>query len=103
MSMGVLALVEVKTQAEAGTEDEPVFSDLLLVGWLIEQFFEMIVLAVFVAIITETPHGVLINCIADAAGEADLEGAAQADGIPEEPHHRIDRKPGAPECQRGIV
>ena len=95
--------VQVESKAEAGAEADPVFGDLLLVGWFVEELFEMIVFAVFVAVITQAPHGVQIYRVAYAAGDADLEDGAQVDGIPEEPHHGGDRKSGTPECEWGIV
>ena len=95
--------MQIKSQAEACAENEPMFGDLLLVAGFVEKLFEVIVFAVLVAVVAQAPFRVQIDGIACAAGNADLEGAAEADRIPEEAHHGVDRKPGAPECEGGIV
>ena len=64
--------MQIESQAEAGAEDEPVFGDLLLVAGFVEELFEMVIFAMYVAIITEAPLGVQINGIACAAGDTDL-------------------------------
>src|SRR5580692_606336 len=96
-------LPQVESQTKPCAQHEPVLGDFLLIAGFVDKLSEVIVSAVNVAIVAQPPFGVQIDGIACAAGDADLKDAAEANGMPEEAHHGVDRKPGATECQGGIV
>ena len=65
--------MEVEAEAQAGAEAESVFGDLPLIVGFVDQFPEVVVSAVLVAVIAEAPHGIHIDRVSYAAGDADLE------------------------------
>lgn len=76
-------LVEVKPDAKARAEREPMFADLLLIAGL-SQLLEIVVFAMYIAVVAEPPLVIEVDIIPEATVDTDLY-EADADRVPNDP------------------
>jgi len=95
--------MKIELDADAGVEDDTVFGSFMLVAGFVDESFEVVVFAVFVAIVAKPPVGIQLEGIAGSADDADLQDVAQSNGEPEEAHHRCDGETAAAEREGGVV